>query len=163
MKIAKAVARILSPAEVVITVTKFRPVLSPELRGDRDTSYTMRLKRPHRRVTLKDDTICVDAPGATVRLIIASEDGNKTKYFPAGITFVREESESLIEKVLLGWIHLPQRRIVIDGQTLTFTDRFKKAEESVRYKFSVIIQRGADGAIGIIDPSIKNGSGTVPP
>lgn len=154
MKIAKAVARILPPAEVVITVTKFRPVLSPELRGDRDTSYTMRLKRPHRRVAIKDDTVCVDAPGATIRLIIASADGDKTKYFPAGITFVREESESLIEKVLLGWIHLPQRRIVIDGQSLTFTNRFKKGKDEILYKFSVIIQRGSDGAIGIIDPGI---------
>ncbi len=114
----------------------------------------MRLKRPHRRVAIKDDTVCVDAPGATIRLIIASADGDKTKYFPAGITFVREESESLIEKVLLGWIHLPQRRIVIDGQSLTFTNRFKKGKDEILYKFSVIIQRGSDGAIGIIDPGI---------
>lgn len=156
MKIAKAVARILSPAEVVITVTKFQPVLSPELRGDRDTAYTMRLKRPHRRVSLKDDTICVDSPGATIRLTIASAAGDKIKYYPAGITFVREDGKCLSEELLLGRTHLPQRRIVIDGQTLTFTDRFKKGEEEVLYKFSVIIQRGVDGVIGIIDPGIRN-------
>ena len=159
MKLAKTVVRVLSPAEVVITVTKFQPVLSPELRGDRDTAYTMRLKRPHRRVSLKDDIICVESPGATIRLTIASAAGDKIKYCPAGITFVREDGKCLSEELLLGRLHLPQRRIVIDGQTLTFTDRFKKGKESVMYKFSVIIQRGVDGVIGIIDPGLKNKNG----
>ena len=156
MTIAKTVARILSPAEVVITVTKFQPVLSSELRGDRDTAYIMRLKRPHRHVSLKDDIIFVEAPGAAIRLTIASAAGDKNRYYPAGITFVREDGKGLSEELLLGRTHLPQRRIVIDGQTLTFTDRFKKGKETVRYKFSVVIQRGRDGAIGIIDPGIEN-------
>lgn len=144
------------PAEVIITVTEFRPVLSSKVRGARDTAYTMRLKKAHRNVSLKDDIICVDAPGATIRLTIASAVGDKTKYYPAGITFVRDNGKCLSEELLLGRTHLPQRRIVIDGQTLTFTDRFRKGKESVRYKFSVIVQRGLDGEIGVIDPGIEN-------
>ncbi|MBK8474782.1 MAG: hypothetical protein IPL39_00325 [Opitutaceae bacterium] len=66
MKPAKAAASVLSPAEVIITVTKFQPVLSPELRGARDTAYTMQLKRPHRRVSLKGDTLVVKHPGAKI-------------------------------------------------------------------------------------------------
>jgi hypothetical protein len=147
------------PAEVVITVTEFRPVLSPELDGVRDTDYTMRLKRPHRRVSLKDDTILVKSPGAVIRLTITSPAKDKTKYYPAGITFVREDSDGLSEAERLGRPDLLQRRIVIDGQTLTFTDRFKKGKENIRYKFSVILQRGSDGAIGIIDPGIENDNG----
>jgi hypothetical protein len=156
MKKATVAASTIVPAEVVITVTEFRPVLSPKVRGTRDTTYTMRLKRPHRHVSLVDDTICVDSPGATIRLTIASAAGDKIRYYPAGITFVREASKGLSEELLLGRPDLLQRRIVINGQTLTFTDRFRRGKDNVQYKFSVIIQRGLDGAIGIIDPRLKN-------
>lgn len=157
MKNTKATSRTNSPAEVVITVTEFRPVLAPELSGARDTGYTMKLKRPHPRVSLNDDTLVVKAPGAVIRLTIAAKD--KIKYYPAGITFVREDSDGLSESLRLGRPDLLQRKIVIDGQTLTFTDRFKKGTENVLYKFSVILQRGTDGAIGIIDPGIENDNG----
>lgn len=156
MKKATVAASAISPAEVIITVTEFRPVLSSKIRGARDTAYTMRLKKAHRHVSLKDDTICVEAPGATIRLTIASAAGDKVTYYPAGITFVREDGKCLGEDLLLGRTHLPQRRIVIDGQALTFTNRFKKGKDTVEYKFSVIIQRGADGAVGIIDPGIRD-------
>jgi len=156
MKNAKVVAKALAPAEVVLTVIAFRPVLSPEVRGLPTTDYKMCLKRPHRRVSLKDDTLVVKYPGATLRLTIASTADDKTIYFPAGVTFVREDSKDLTVAERLGQKDILQRRIMIDGQTLTFTDRFKRGKESVRYKFSVIIQRGSDGAIGIIDPGIEN-------
>lgn len=159
MKDTKNKSSTNGPAEVVITVTEFRPVLSPELRGARDTDYTMKMKRPHPRVSLKDDTLVVKAPGAAVRLTIAAPAKDKIKYYPAGITFVREDSEKLDEARRLGRPDLLQRRIVIDGQTLTFSDRFKKGAGNVLYKFSVIIQRGSDGAIGIIDPGIENDGG----
>lgn len=161
MKNTKAASRTNSPAEVVITVTEFRPVLSPELRGARDTGYTMKMKRPHPRVSLKDDTLFVDAPGAAIRLTIASSPKDKVNYYPAGITFVREANRSGSDALLLGQKEFLQRKIIIDGQTLTFTNRFKKSKDSVRYKFSVIIQRGVDGAIGIIDPGIED-RGTQP-
>ncbi len=125
----------------------------------RDTGYTMRLKRPHPRVALKNDILVVKAPGAVIRLTIAAPAKEKMKYYPAGITFVRENSETLGEALRLGRPDLLQRKIVIDGQTLTFTDRFKKGAGDVLYKFSVILQRGSDGAIGIIDPGIENDSG----
>jgi hypothetical protein len=157
---AKVAPKATIPAEFIITVTEFRPVLSPELREARDTSYTIRMKRPHRRVSLKDDTIIVKAPGATIRLTVASVPDDKVKYYPAGITFVREESKCLSEAELLGRKNFQQRRIVIDGQTLTFTDRFEKGKDKVLYKFSVIVQRGFDGAIGIIDPGIEHDGST---
>lgn len=161
MSKVKVAPKAIGPAEVIITVKEFRPVLSPELREARDTSYTMRMKRPHRRVSLKDDTLFVNAPGVTIRLTIASSAGDKIKYYPAGITFVREESKCLSEVELLGRKNFQQRRIVIDGQTLTFANRFKKGKDKVLYKFSVIVQRGTDGAVGIIDPRIMD-DGTQP-
>ena len=161
MKTAKVVARGSTPADIVITVTKFRAVLAPEGGELRDTDYTMRMKRRHPRVSIKDDTIFVDTPGAMIRLTIASVAGDKIKYYPAGITFVRENSKDLSDALRLGRPDLMQRKIVIDGQTLTFTDRFTKEKADVLYKFSVILQRGVDGAIGIIDPGIKN-RGTEP-
>lgn len=156
MKKAKVITKAVAPAEVVLTVTEFRPVLTPEVRGLPSTDYKMCLKRPHRRVSLKDDTLVVKYPGATLRLTIASTANDKTTYFPAGVTFVREDSKNLSVAERLGQKDILQRRIMIDGQTLTFTDRFKKGKDNVLYKFSVIIQRGSDGAIGIIDPSIEN-------
>lgn len=156
MKKATAAVSISTPAEIVITVTEFRPVLSPKVGEIRDTDYTMRMKRRHPRVSLKDDTIIVKAPGAKIRLIIAAAANDKIKYYPAGITFVRKEGEGLSDMELLGRTNFLQRRIVIDGQTLTFTDRFKKGKDKVFYKFSVIVQRGFDGSIGIIDPGIEH-------
>lgn len=156
MSKARIAPKAIGPADVVITVTEFRPVLSPEVRDLPSTDYTMRLKKSHRRVSLKDDTLVVKHPGATIRLTITSSAEDQNTYYPAGVTFVREDSKGLSDAERLGQKDMLQRRIVIDGQTLTFTDRFKKGKDSVLYKFSVIIQRGSDGAIGIIDPGIEN-------
>lgn len=161
MRKTNVALKAIAPAEVVLTVTQFRPVLSPEVRGLPSTDYKMCLKKPHRRVSLKDDTLVVKHPGTTIRLTIASSVDDKTKYYPAGITFVREEGKRLSDVELLGQKAFLQRRIVIDGQTLTFSNRFKKGKDVVPYKFSVIIQRGLDGAIGIIDPRILD-IGTLP-
>jgi len=157
MKNAKIAARASTPAEIVITVTQFRAVLSAKVASEvRDTDYAMKMKRPHPRVSLKDDTLFVKSPGAVIRFTIAASAKDNTRYFPAGITFVRDGGKNLSEVERLGRRDFLQRRIVLDGQTLTFTDRFKKGKEKTLYKFSVILQRGSDGAIGIIDPGIEN-------
>ena len=162
MKNAKGAARASIPAEIVITVTQFRAVLSAKEAGEvRDTGYEMKMKRPHSRVSLKDDTLFVKSPGAVIRLTIASPAKDKTRYYPAGITFVRDGGNGLTEADRLGRKDFLQRRITIDGLALKFTDRFQKGKEKTLYKISVILQRGSDGAIGIIDPGIEN-EGTQP-
>jgi hypothetical protein len=159
MNTPKGADRASVPAEIVITVKKFRAVLSAqEARDVRATDYVMRMKRKHPRVSLQNDTVFVRAPGAVIRLTVASSAGDKERYYPAGITFVRENGRDLSDALRLGRPDFRQDRIVLDGRALTFADRFAKGKVNIRYKFSLILQRGSDGAIGIVDPGIENDS-----
>jgi len=152
-KSAPTAARTSTPAEITITVNQFKDVLSPEA-GDPGTRCGMHMKRRHRHVTVKDNTILVWKPGATIRFTIVPAPGDKEKYYPAGITYVREGATSTSDRQRLGLLNFPQGRTRVDGQTLTFTDSYRDKAKKIRYKFSVLIQRGSDGKIGLIDPDI---------
>jgi hypothetical protein len=157
MKIAKVAVSTKEPAEITIKVTQFREVLAPEAsRAGRGTDYEMKMRKRHPRVFIKADTIHIKTPGAVLRFTITSSPEDKEKYYPAGITFVREGLESTSDGQRLGKENFLQRKIFLDGRTLTLTDSYKDEARGVRYKFSVIIQRGSDGAIGIIDPGIEH-------
>jgi hypothetical protein len=54
----------------------------------------------------------------------------------------------------LGFLNFPQSETRFDGRGLSITDTYKDASLYVRFKFSIVIQRGSDGKIGIIDPGI---------
>jgi hypothetical protein len=116
----------------------------------------MRMRRPHPGVSIKDDVVYVRPPGAIIRFTITSAAGDIEKYYPAGITFVREGKHRISHEHRLGRNNFLQRKIFMDGRSLTLTGSYKHGEQGVRFKFSVIIQRGSDGAIGIIDPGIES-------
>lgn len=157
MKIDKPAARTKSPAEILITVTKFRDVLAGEAsRAFRGTDYEMKMQRKHPLVYIKDDVVYVRSPGATIRFTIDSCSEDKEKYYPSGITFVREGKNSTTDEQKLGKKNFLQRKIFLNGKKLTLTDSYKDEQLDVRFKFSVVIQRGSDGAIGVIDPVIEH-------
>jgi hypothetical protein len=153
-RIAAASATASKPVDVVIGVTKFRDVLANETsRGCRDTDYTMQLRRADSRAYIKGDDIHVRRPGAPIRFTVTSSPNDKDHYFPVGITFVREDDRSSSERQRLGFLNFPQRATRAEGRTLTILDTYRD-RSSVRYKFSLVLQRGSDGKIGIIDPGI---------
>jgi hypothetical protein len=157
MKTNNPAARTKNPAEIIITVIKFRDVLASEAsRAFRGTDYEMKMRRKHPRVFIKDDVIYVRSPGAIIRFTINSSAEDKEKYYPSGITFVREGQDSTSDEQKLGKKNFLQRKIFLNGPLLTLTDSYKDEARNIRYKFSVVIQRGSDGKIGIIDPGIEH-------
>lgn len=153
--IAKIPARKRNPIDVVIAVTKFKDVLASDTpRGGRGTEYIMKLASKDPRVEIKGNAIYVKPPGAVLRFTIISARGQKTRYFPVGITFVREGDRNSSDEQRLGLLNFPQSDIHMERQRLVITDSYKDKAKCVRYKFSVIVQRGSDGKVGIIDPDI---------
>jgi hypothetical protein len=153
-KIAKAAALAPVPVEVIITVTRFKNVLAPDAsRKGPGTDYTMKLRAKHPLAFIKGDNLFIKRPGAAIRFTLASSRGKAT-YYPVGITFVREDEGSTSDVQRLGLLNFPQGLIRPDGPALTITDSYRDEARCVRFKFSVVIQRGSDGAVGIIDPGI---------
>ena len=154
-RIEKAPTRTAKPIEVTIMVRKFKDVLATEpSRGDRGTEYVMKLGRKDPRAVIKGDDIYVKRPGAMIRFTITSSAADKQRYYPIGIGFVREGDRNSSDEQRLGLLNFPQSLTRPDRRTIVIADTFRDEARHVRYKFSVIIQRGSDGKIGIIDPGI---------
>jgi hypothetical protein len=112
---------------------------------------TMSEKHPLVRIDEKvPDLLRVKFPGATIRFTVKSDE-----YYPVGIAFwLREGVAKPNDEQSLGLSNFDPSRIRRLGHVLYITDTFKDEKPYDRYKFSVIIQRASDGAIGIIDPGI---------
>lgn len=148
------------PAEIRITVVGFQNVLDNNVTC-RNTGYTIKLVKRNPRVYIKDGLIHVRAPGATIWFIVVSSRDDKENYFPAGITFVRESDRNTSDVERLGLLNFPQKKTQIIEKTISITDTYRDRKEEIKYKFSVIIQRGSDGAIGVIDPGIAHDSSDI--
>ena len=154
-RIKNASAKEQKPIEVTIAVTKFRGVLADGAApGGRGTAYAMKIGNEDPRVMIKGDDIYIKRPGATLRFTIGSATGDRQWYYPVGVAFVREGALSSGDEQRLGLLNFPESMTRMDGRTFVITDTYKDYAPYVRYKFSVAIQRGSDGKIGIIDPEI---------
>jgi hypothetical protein len=157
LRIDPATSAASLPAEVTITVIRFSDVLSAKpARGGRGTGYTLKLRKKHPQVSLKGDDIYVKSPGAIIRFTLTPSPGEKESYFPLGIAFVREGECNRDDLERLGLLNFPQGQTRVDGHSLVIADSYKDDEPNIRYKFSVVVQRGSDGRIGIIDPGIRH-------
>ncbi len=159
--VAKIPAKKRHTIDVTIAVTKFKDVLASDAlrgasdgRGGRGTDYIMTLPKNDPLAEIRGNDIYIKPPGAILRFTITSARRGKTRYFPVGITYVREGDRNTSDEQRLGLLNFPQSEIYMRRQTLMITDSYKDKTKCVRYKFSVIVQRGSDGKIGIIDPGI---------
>ncbi len=155
MKTAKASPHTAKPVDVILLVTRFRDVLAPKpSRSGNATDYVMKLARRDPRVFVKGDDLYINNPGAPVRFTLASRPGDRQRYYPLGIAFVREGARSKSDEERLGFLNFPPEETRADDRSLLILDTYRDRAPAVRYKFSVYIQRGSDGAIGVIDPDI---------
>jgi hypothetical protein len=153
----KSAASAKDPIEVSISLRRFVDVLTTVAgRTCRGTEYAMKLKRKDPRAYIRGDIIYVRPPGGVIRFTINSVAGDKDLYYPTGITFLREGEPYGNNMLRLGMLNFPQSRIRADGHTLSIFDSYKDDAPRVRYKFSVMVQRGSDGSIGIVDPGIDH-------
>ena len=161
---AKAVGNALKTAIVKLTVSKFVDVLSSEApHNERNTECVMDVDTGQPRVAKalvpqgKPQTLKVKGGGATFCFQIRSKD-RKHQYFPLGIAFRRRINRGYDNDKddILGRRNFSFASMHLFGRSLYITDSFKDCGSSDRYKFSVIIQRQHDGAIGIIDPGIEH-------
>jgi hypothetical protein len=138
-----------------MTVIGFKDVLSSERSdGSQRTGYKMKLVNKPSGVVIRGDVIYIKSAAADIRFTVASSVGDKENYFPTGITFVRQGTCEIGDEQRLGLSNFPQRKTRFERRSLSISARFKRTDNGVLYKFSVIIQRGSDGKIGIIDPGI---------
>ena len=139
---------------MTIAVTKFKDVLATDSAGSRGTEYTMKLAKSDPRAAIKGDDIYVKRPGAMLRFTIASSGADAERYFPVGVAFVREGDDNASDEHRLGHLNFPQMHTRLDGCTLLVNDSYREEARKVRHKFSLVIQCGSDGKIGVIDPGI---------
>jgi hypothetical protein len=163
---------VLDTAKVTLKVIEFRDVLAPDplakidkhskksaLPWDRCTPHKMSMPKKHPQVKIdpkKPDTLLIKPKGATILFTITPDD-----YYPVGITFIMGKGEpTASDQKRLGFLNFDQRQYRANElrHSLQITDCYKDRRHDDRYKFSVIIQRVKDGAIGIIDPDIVHGS-----
>lgn len=143
-----------NPVDITIEVTKFQDVLARGTSdGGRDTSYAMTMPQKDPRAHIQDENIYIKRPGAPLRFSVTSADVSKERYFPVGIAFVRDGACSGGDEQRLGLLNFLEKNTRTEGRKLLITDSYNE-QVKCRYKFSVVIQRGSDGAIGIIDPGI---------
>jgi hypothetical protein len=145
-------ARLPAPIEVILSVTKFNDIF----RAGRPTQFVMKLARSHPLATIEGDTIIVRPPGAPIRFTLTTGDKTRERYYPVGITFVRAGAKKASDDLRLGFINFPERDTHAQEKEMIITDSYKDSAYPVRYKFSVVVQRGSDGRIGIIDPDIEH-------
>ena len=141
------------PAEIRITIGEFTDVLGT---GKPITDFSLALAKRNPNVSVDGDTIHVKYPKTTVRFTLASSAGDKINFYPAGITFVLKSDCATTEASRLGLQNFPQNKIRLDGESLSITDNYLHVKNTITYKFSLVVQRGSDGKIGIIDPGISN-------
>jgi len=141
--------------QVLLTVTNFRDVLSDK---NALTDHRLSLSREHARVRLEKDTLFIQPPGVTLEFVLASTREDREHYYPLGISYVRA-GESKTDELKLGFVNFPQKKQSLKGRILTITDSYRDKQPQVRYKFSIFIQRGSDGKIGLIDPSMIHDNG----
>lgn len=153
-------------AHITLTVKKsgFKDVLTSSApRNERGTDHSMKAALPHPRVRHiptvggQSGTLKVKRTGVTLCFTIKAENP-KHKYYPLGIAFVRRNNRGRDndEDDVLGRKNFSFGKMHLFGRSLYITDNFRDVGPADRYKFSVIIQREHDGAIGIIDPPVEH-------
>jgi hypothetical protein len=117
---------------------------------------SMPKKHPQVWIDPKDrELLHVEPKGATLLFKITPDD-----YCPIGIAFSRWGNRKLTadDEKRLRTLNFAQMKIRPDERTLQVTDHFRAIGRDARYKFSVVIMRVKDGAVGIIDPGVVNES-----
>lgn len=149
----------INPAAFRTHREKFTKSLST-LGQNQGTEHEMSVE-PHSRVSIRKNkplTLRIRPGGATIHFAIVTPSGGAKAYYPVGIAFVRNSKPGYHrkDKDRIGRLNFLQSQIRPEGNCLYITDSFKDETHDDRYKFSVIIQRVRDGAIGIIDPGIDH-------
>jgi hypothetical protein len=162
----KTVERALKLVNVTLTISpsQFIDVLTSNARAHRRSTKCVMTVDPHQaQLTLaktekgRPPALKLKGGGATFCFQIASKDP-KVQYYPLGIAFRRRRSPVPDNDPddILGRKNFSFGTMHLFGRSLYITDHFKDCGPGDRYKFSLIIQRQHDGAIGIIDPPIDH-------
>jgi hypothetical protein len=147
-------------ARVTLTVTKFEDVERTPA-PNRGTGHRMKLEmqnHPRVKQDAEDKPLRVKGGDARLRFTIVSADPDSppgTIFYPVGIAF-RQHGAAGGPLDPVGRGTFWGRRPAFDGRSLTVHDDFREVGDQRRFKFSLVIQRSTDGAIGIIDPGIEH-------
>jgi hypothetical protein len=154
----------LPTATLTLTVGKFVDVLASTAPAHRrNTECTVEMTTGHPRVVMGADgqkkLPSIKVKGGKARLCFKLKSKNpEHRYFPLGIAFLRRGKINASDAIsdVLGRDDFSFDSVRLSRRSLFITDSFKDCGPHGSYKFSVIIQREHDGAIGIIDPGIEN-------
>jgi hypothetical protein len=138
-------------AVVEVLVEKFRDIFTAEGNDpcERGTQASLKLRHENPKVKIEDGEIIVYAYGAHLEFVISEG------YYPVGITFKLLSGVKCPDDVeLLGHLNFSPAKICPGDHSLFVTDEYRDLGGNNKYKFSIIIQRASDGAIGIIDPNL---------
>jgi hypothetical protein len=165
-----AAVRLPPPFEVVFTVNSFRNLLVSGARQSHVTGVTITMPAPNpARCYLYPGSgggapsIRVLRPGAALRFRVVGSDDEP--YLAVGVTFTslanRKSPFAVACETGSGRpVGTPFGNLELVNRELFFADSLPGAAASPQtftaYKFSVLIQRVSDGALGLIDPEVEN-------
>lgn len=143
----------MKTAHVLLTVTHFRSLTAPG--EDRYVEATTTLA-PHDKITLVDHDgmptlVCPET--VDIELTVASATPGED-YVPLSVSFQQRGDIQGDKRDKTGALNF-ERLPATAGKLLFRNKRLIRGSEG-RYEFFVLIQRMADGAIGLIDPGIVN-------
>jgi hypothetical protein len=155
---------------VVFTVNTFRDLLGPGARRAVLCDFALAMPAPdparcylYLAPRASVPSIRVRCPGAELRFRVVGADD--TPYLAVGVTFTLVADRSSPVAVPCETregrpVGTPFGRLALLDRELFFTDSLSKVAASPQtftpYKFSILIQRVSDGALGLIDPEVEN-------
>ncbi len=131
---------------------KFRPVTISNDTTQYTDAITTLADHPLVSITGPSTDATLHPRGAVdIEIKIASTDPSES-YIPLGIIFEQKQIGSSQRQDPHGKTNFGH--VVLNGSSLTVHDSFARIGKEYDYEFSVVIQRGSDGKIGIIDPGM---------
>ena len=143
---------------VNITVDDFRNVLTT-VAADRQTTHRLELIETAGRLEERADTsgrkiAILWNRSASIRFNILEPQ----RYVPIGIAFRRRKEDGSFGYDAIAREIFDVESVNLSANSIRIRAEFPPQSRGLYVKFSIVIQRTEDGAIGIIDPGIENDS-----
>lgn len=151
-------------ARISVTVTEFHEIGRGPSHADVELTDTGHGKVTQARV---NDVIVVH-DAVYLDFSVSAREGDRYTYIPVGIDFKERRGAASAEvadgqrgggRDLLGRAAFPLRIMAARGTTMQLT-LFDANPEPAEFKFDLMVQR-SDGALGIIDPPVRNNGGNM--
>lgn len=146
-------------AKIHVHVTQFHPLPIKHNSPFAYSDCSLHVNPAHPRVTIISHpqlgpTVHVAGrQGLVLEFLLIPREGRRTLYQPIGIAFLQQQEESpLVGRDVIGAYVFPLRsRLLFPGGISVMDQKCVGL-----FKFTLLIQRVGDGALGLLDPGVEH-------